>query len=100
MPRSQRDTRARPPDTTREHFDRVTGTEDHLEVHRAQGAFKDTLKSVRTTCKQCLQGGSSQRAIYELTFAQVAGYVAVIHGATRLGKTMASRRYASLKPNV
>ena len=43
---------------------------------------------------------SSQRVISGLTYAQAAGYIAVIHGAVGVGKTMASRRYASLRPNV
>ena len=43
---------------------------------------------------------SSKRVISGLTYAQAAGYVAVIHGAAGVGKTMASRRYAGLRPNV
>ena len=43
---------------------------------------------------------SSQRVMGGLTYAQMAGYVAVIHGAAGVGKTMASQRYAGRRPNV
>ena len=40
---------------------------------------------------------SSQRAIAGLTYAQMAGYIAVIHGGASVGKTMAARRHAGLR---
>ena len=43
---------------------------------------------------------SSRRAIAGLTYAQMAGYIAVIHGGAGVGKTMAARRYGGLRPNV
>lgn len=67
-----------------------------LESHRARVAADDALPEAPTY----VDTPTASRVISALSYAQVAGDIAITYGAAGLGKTTACRQYQRSRPNV